>query len=195
MEVIMKLAERISQLLERHPDVLRNPNRDVVIEEAVRNREAIVSANGALATWTPPESSGRSPKDTYLVRRKESEANIDWDSPNNIPLEPKTFDMIMEDALQMLSAKRRLYVTDRVLVADPSYAMPVRTVTCWASTACSGPCRPTSSGASLPNGASAWWSCLTTSWTGPSTQAGCGSCLTARHRTWWWPWTWTGTWG
>jgi phosphoenolpyruvate carboxykinase (ATP) len=131
----MKLAERISQLLQKHPDVLPNPSRDVLIEEAVGRREAIVSASGALATWTPPESTGRSPKDTYLVRRKESEANIDWDSPNNIPLEPETFDMIMEDALQMLSAKRRLYVTDRVLVADPSYAMPVRTITCWASTA------------------------------------------------------------
>jgi phosphoenolpyruvate carboxykinase (ATP) len=134
MEVIMKLAGKISQLLDKHPDVLPNPGRNLMIEEAVRSREAIVSANGALATWTPPESTGRSPKDTYLVCRKESEANIDWDSPNNIPLEPETFDMIMEDALQTLSAKRRLYVTDRVLVADPSYAMPVRTVTCWAST-------------------------------------------------------------
>jgi phosphoenolpyruvate carboxykinase (ATP) len=135
MEVIMKTAERISQLLERHPDVLPNPSRDVLIEESIRSREVIISANGALATWTPPESSGRSPKDTYIVRRKESGANIDWDSPNNVPLEPETFDMIMEDALQMLSAKRRLYVTDRVLVADPSYTMPVRTVTDWASTA------------------------------------------------------------
>ncbi len=44
-----------------------------MIEEAVKNREAIVSANGALATWTPPESTGRSPKDTYIVRRPESE--------------------------------------------------------------------------------------------------------------------------
>ena len=106
-----------------------------MIEEAVKNREAIVSANGALVTWTPPESTGRSPKDTYIVRRKESEGNIDWDSPNNIPMEPETFDMLMEDALQALSARKRLYVTDRTLVADSSYAMPVRTVSDWALTA------------------------------------------------------------
>ncbi|MFH1929916.1 MAG: phosphoenolpyruvate carboxykinase (ATP), partial [Chloroflexota bacterium] len=87
------------------------------------------SANGALATWTPLESTGRSPKDTYIVRRKESEGNIDWDSPNNIPMQPDTFDMIMEDAIEVLSDKGRLYVTDRVLVADTSYAMPVRTIT------------------------------------------------------------------
>jgi phosphoenolpyruvate carboxykinase (ATP) len=104
-----------------------------MIQEVVENREAIVSANGALACWTPPESSGRSPKDTYLVRRPESEENIDWDSPNNIPMEPDTFDLIMEDALHLLAAKRRLYVSDRVLVADTSYAMPVKTVSDWAS--------------------------------------------------------------
>jgi phosphoenolpyruvate carboxykinase (ATP) len=41
----------------------------------------------------------------------------------------------MEDALQVLSTKRRLYVTDRTLAADPSYALPVRTVGYWALTA------------------------------------------------------------
>jgi phosphoenolpyruvate carboxykinase (ATP) len=106
-----------------------------MIQEAVDNREAILSASGALTTWTPPESTGRSPKDTYIVRRQESEANIDWDSPNNIPLEPETFDMLMEDALGVLASKKRLYVTDRTLVADSAYAMPIKTVSCWALTA------------------------------------------------------------
>jgi phosphoenolpyruvate carboxykinase (ATP) len=93
---------RIGQLVEQHPNVLDNPARKVMIEEAVKHREAIVSANGALVTWTPPESTGRSPKDTYIVRRRESEDNIDWDSPNNIPLDPETFDMLMDDALGVL---------------------------------------------------------------------------------------------
>jgi len=123
----MELERRISQLVEQS-NVMDNPARIVLIDEAVKHREAIVSANGALVTWTPPESTGRSPKDTYLVRREESEGNIDWDSPNNIPMEPETFDMIMADALQVLSTKKRLYVTDRALGADPSYAMPVKTI-------------------------------------------------------------------
>lgn len=106
-----------------------------MIQAAVDNREAIVSANGALATWTPPESTGRSPKDTYIVRRPESEGNIDWDSPNNIPLEPETFDMLFEDTLKTLFRKPRLYVTDRIVGADISYALPVRTVSYWALTA------------------------------------------------------------
>jgi phosphoenolpyruvate carboxykinase (ATP) len=127
--------KRIAQLLKEHHDVLDNPAREVMIQESVKNREACISANGALASWTPTESTGRSPKDTYNVRRRESEKEIDWDSPNNIPLEPETFDVIMDDALQTLSAKQRLYATDRVLVADPAYALPVQVITDWALTA------------------------------------------------------------
>jgi phosphoenolpyruvate carboxykinase (ATP) len=132
MEVDMEFQRRIAQVIAGHPDVLDNPSREMMIREGIRRREAIVSANGALATWTPPESTGRSPKDTYIVRHSESEGEIDWDSPNNIPLEASTFDMLVEDTLSALASKERLYVTDRVLVADPSFAMPVKTVTDWA---------------------------------------------------------------
>jgi len=120
--------ENLHQVVERHPTVLNNPHRRAMIQAAVDNKEAIVSANGALATWTPPESTGRSPKDTYIVRRPESEGNIDWDSPNNIPMAPDTFDMVFEDALKTLFRKPRVYVTDRVVGADTSYALPVQTV-------------------------------------------------------------------
>jgi phosphoenolpyruvate carboxykinase (ATP) len=131
----VKAAYKIAETLQNHADVRVNPDRALMIAEAVKKREVVISAHGALSTWTPPESTGRSPKDTYIVRRPESEGNIDWDSPNNIPMEPETFDMLLDDALQALSGKERLYVTDRTLVADPAYAMPVRVVTNWASTA------------------------------------------------------------
>jgi len=84
----VEFTERITRVIREHPDVLDNPSRETMIQEAVDRQEAIVSANGVLATWTPIESTGRSPKDTYIVRRRESEDNIDWDSPNNIALEP-----------------------------------------------------------------------------------------------------------
>jgi phosphoenolpyruvate carboxykinase (ATP) len=100
-----------------------------MIQEVVENREAVVSANGALATWTPPESSGRSPRDTYVVRDSQSQPNIDWDSPNNIPMEPETFDMIMEDAVAALLSAPKLYITDRVVGADSAWALPVRAIT------------------------------------------------------------------
>ena len=119
----MEFEKRIAQFLKSHADVLDNPSREVMIAEAVKKREAILSANGALVTWTPCESTGRSPKDTYIVRHKDSEGNIDWDSPNNIPMASDTFDMIMDDALAVLSASNRLYVTDRTLGADLAYAL------------------------------------------------------------------------
>ncbi|MBN1659868.1 MAG: phosphoenolpyruvate carboxykinase (ATP) [Anaerolineae bacterium] len=128
----MDLQAEVKHLIDRHPDVMHNPSRETMIRESVTRREGIVSANGALATWTPPESTGRSPKDTYIVQRPESEDSIDWTSPNNIPMAPDTFDMLVQDALAVLGEKIRLYVTDRTLVADPSYAMPVKTVTDWA---------------------------------------------------------------
>jgi phosphoenolpyruvate carboxykinase (ATP) len=130
-----EFSSKLADVLEGHRDVVYNPPREDMIRDAVVNREAIVSANGALATWTPPESTGRSPKDTYIVRHKASEGEIDWDSPNNIPMDAETFDMILDDALWVLGTKERLYVTDRVLVADSSYALPVKTVSYWALTA------------------------------------------------------------
>jgi len=125
----MAHEKKLSHLLEQHRDVQIDLPRAELIRQSVERKEALVSANGALATWTPIESTGRSPKDTYIVRHQQSQGNIDWDSPNNIPLSPDTFDMLMDDAIATLSHKPRLYVTDRVLVADTSYALPVRTIT------------------------------------------------------------------
>jgi phosphoenolpyruvate carboxykinase (ATP) len=127
----MSLNDRLETLLAGRSDIKRNIPRAQMIREAVAQREAVPSASGALATWTPPESSGRSPKDTYIVRRPESEDTIDWTSPNNIPLDPATFDMLLEDSLETLNDVKRLYVTDRLVGADPSYTLPVHTVTDW----------------------------------------------------------------
>ena len=121
------LCERLDAMLDKHKDVLINPSREQLIHLVVDNKEAVVSAMGALATWTPPESTGRSPKDTVLVRRTASEGTIDWDSPNNLSIEESTFDMIFTDALEAL-ATRQVLVTDRVVGADSRYALPVRTV-------------------------------------------------------------------
>ena len=118
----------LARMLGGHANVLENLKRRRLIQDAVERKEALISANGALATWTPAESTGRSPKDTYIVRHEETADTIDWDSPNNIPLEPDTFDMLWQDALATLSVKDLLYVTDRVVGADSAYALPVRTV-------------------------------------------------------------------
>jgi len=106
-----------------------DPPRRELIRDAIERHEALASACGALATWTPPHSTGRSPKDTYIVRHRASEREVDWDSPNCIALEAETFDMLWSDALAVLETRDRVYVTDRVAGADPRYALPIRTVT------------------------------------------------------------------
>ncbi|HEX7501784.1 MAG TPA: phosphoenolpyruvate carboxykinase (ATP) [Acidobacteriota bacterium] len=131
----MNFLEQLADLIAKKENVQINPKRRDLIKAAMKNREVLVSRNGALATWTRMESTGRSPKDTLTVRRPEIEAEIDWDSPNNLPLAPDTFAMILEDALALAGKKDTLFVTDRVVGADSNYALPVRTVSDRAVTA------------------------------------------------------------
>lgn len=130
----MRHDEKLRALVDRSTTA-KNPSRTEMIEESIKNRDAILTANGALATWTRPESTGRSPQDTVSVRRPSSEQNIDWDSPNNLPISEETFDILFEDAVSVLGAKKRLYVTDRALGAESRYALVTRTITDRALTA------------------------------------------------------------
>ena len=125
----MPYIDDLNAVLHAHARVLPNPSRASVVEQALSRREAIVSANGALVTWTKPESTGRSPKDTVVVRRPGTDPNIDWDAPNNLPLDAATFDMLWADAMEVLAGKDQLFVMDRVVGADPNYALPLRMVT------------------------------------------------------------------
>ena len=130
----MDFDRDLKRLLARS-SVVVNPRRERLIRDAVARGEAKVSASGALATWTPPESTGRSPADTVIVHRPQSEGTIDWDSPNNLAIDEETFDRVLEDALATLGHKDCVYELDRTIGADPSYAMPVEVVTDRALTA------------------------------------------------------------
>jgi len=123
----MSFQDRLDSLLSG-ANINRNLLRPELIKSCVENKEALVSKCGALATWTSPESTGRSPKDTLIVKRASSEANFDWSAANNIPVDEETFDMLVDDALATLGASGQVYVSDRVVGADASYALPVTTV-------------------------------------------------------------------
>ncbi len=130
----MDFERGLEQLVSR-ANIVANPRREDLIRAAIARNEAKVSASGALATWTPPESTGRSPADTVIVRRAVSDETIDWDSPNNLPIDEETFDLIVADALAALGGKDHVYELDRIVGADPAYAMPVKVVTDRALTA------------------------------------------------------------
>ncbi len=125
----MTFVSKITQILSKHNEVYTDMSREDMIRHSVENREVFISKNGALASWTPCESTGRSPKDTYIVKTEAIEKEIDWDSPNNIPLAADTFDMVLEDALKVIEGKEKVYVTNRVIGADSRYALPVKTIT------------------------------------------------------------------
>lgn len=130
-----EFKESLNEKLEDYEGVKDNVDRKRRIKDCVEEDEAFISENGALATWTPPESTGRSPKDTMIVKREESKDLIDWDSPNNIPLDPETYRMALHDALETLDEKDEVYVTDRVIGADADWALPTKTITDKALTA------------------------------------------------------------
>lgn len=123
------LKDLLTKAVEAHSNLQCNIPRQEYIRQAVENKEAIVSESGALATWTPTESTGRSPKDTVIVERDSSRESIDWSSPNNVPISEETFDMLFTDAIEILKGKEKIYETDRVVGADSSYALPVKLVT------------------------------------------------------------------
>lgn len=129
------LSRSLIDVVEGHGNVFNNIERKDIIKHVLDNREAMASKNGALATWTAPESTGRRPKDTYIVKRAASEENIDWTSPNNISISEEVFDMVFSDALDYLLRRKNTYITDRVIGADSNYALPVRTITSEALTA------------------------------------------------------------
>ena len=128
-DIQIGMTEDLIKSIQLHSNLKENLSREILITESVVNKEAILTPNGALATWTPVDSTGRSPKDTYLVRNPESQLNIDWSSPNNIEMDPKTFGLIFEDALKAIAEKQTIFTTDRVIGANSKYALPVKTVT------------------------------------------------------------------
>ena len=130
---MMSFQDRLNTLL-AGGNVRQNIPREDMIQAAVDNKEALISKCGALATWTPTESTGRSPADTLMVKRADSEATIDWSAANNIPLDPETFDMMVDDALETLGKSKNTYSCDRVIGADSAYALPVKTVSNFALT-------------------------------------------------------------
>src|SRR5512138_3516406 len=97
-----------------------------LLEHAVRLDEGQLAEMGPLATVTAPHT-GRSPDDKFIVRRPETEADIDWGAVNR-PMDPADFDALLADVQTYLSAREQLFVQDLYCGADPAYRLAVRYV-------------------------------------------------------------------
>ena len=102
-----------------------NLSETELYEEAIRNGEADITADGALRAVTG-QHTGRSPKDKFVVRDETTEDVIWWD--NNKPISPERFDVLHKDMLAHASGKT-LYVQDLIGGADPENALPTRVIT------------------------------------------------------------------
>lgn len=125
----MDMHTRLGSVVSNHADLRDNIDRTALNLLSIKNNEAWQAPCGALVTWHRPDSTGRSPEDTVIVKREVSENNIDWSSDYNLPIDPDTFDLIFEDALQLLKNKTTAYKTDRSVGADHSWALPITTIT------------------------------------------------------------------
>ncbi len=119
----------LNNLISSHKALSENISRSQMIKQCVDKREVLVAQCGALATLGPTGCTGRIPKDTYMVKDSVTEKTVDWTSTACNPMTPAVFDRIWNDAINVLSNKELLYVTDRVVGADPAFALPTRVVT------------------------------------------------------------------
>ncbi|PIQ76009.1 phosphoenolpyruvate carboxykinase (ATP) [Candidatus Peregrinibacteria bacterium CG10_big_fil_rev_8_21_14_0_10_49_24] len=127
--VSVSSKEGIDALLSSHTGLQSNLSREELIAKCVGRKEAFIAQSGALAVWNPAHSTGRIPKDTYMVEHAESKGTIDWSAEACIPMQPALFDMLLKDALAVLATKEEAFELDRVIGADSAYALPTKLLT------------------------------------------------------------------
>ena len=118
-------------LLESHgitvADIRRNLVPSRLYEEAIRfDQETRIAESGALVAYSG-DKTGRSPKDKRIVRRAESEGDVWW-GPVNVPLDPNSFSINRERAIDYLNTRERLYCFDGFAGWDPDYRVKVRVI-------------------------------------------------------------------
>ncbi|MBT3349028.1 phosphoenolpyruvate carboxykinase (ATP) [bacterium] len=123
------LKNQLENTLNAFASVHKNPARTELIQSVLDRNEAVKTPAGALLTWTPPESTGRSPKDTFIVKHGASVKNVDWSSPAANAISPDDFDEMWNFALEKIETKNEMFVMDRVIGADAKSALAVKVVT------------------------------------------------------------------
>ncbi|MCS7273241.1 MAG: phosphoenolpyruvate carboxykinase (ATP) [Fimbriimonadales bacterium] len=116
----------IDVLLGQAKPLYHNLSVAALVEHAVLNGEAQLASNGALIARTG-QYTGRSPKDKFIVRHPEYEAEIHWGAINQ-PMAPEVFDRLLLRVSAYL-VNRPLYVQDCFAGADPRYRIGVRVIT------------------------------------------------------------------
>ncbi len=108
-------------------DVRRNLPQSTLYEEAIRfDARSRIADSGALVAYSG-DKTGRSPRDKRIVRRPESEHEVWWGSVN-VPLEPHSFEINRERAIDYLNTRPRIYCFDGFAGWDPDNQVKVRVI-------------------------------------------------------------------
>lgn len=108
-------------------NIIRNAPRAALYELALRQESGTeLTDMGALVALSG-DKTGRSPSDKRIVDHAESRADIWW-GPVNIRLDPSTFAINRERAIDYLNTRDHLYCVDAYAGWDPNYRKKVRIV-------------------------------------------------------------------
>ena len=98
-----------------------------LIEHAISHHEAYLTSTGSLSVSTGAFT-GRSPENRYIVDAGEADANVNWDSPTNKPIDEKTYKRVRKNVTRYMSQRRHLFVVRGFAGADRQYARKVMVV-------------------------------------------------------------------
>jgi phosphoenolpyruvate carboxykinase (ATP) len=108
-------------------EIYRNPSPAFLYEAALRfEKGSTISATGALIAYSGKKT-GRSPTDKRVVDEPEVRDDIWWGNVN-IKLDPQSFLINRERAIDYLNTRERLYVIDGYAGWDAKYQQKIRVV-------------------------------------------------------------------
>jgi phosphoenolpyruvate carboxykinase (ATP) len=95
-----------SQGIETGAKILANLGTAPLVEQAIRNGEGVLAADGPFVVATGKHT-GRSAKDKFIVKDAET-ADTVWWGKTNVPMTPEHFAALKEDFLAALGVKDQL---------------------------------------------------------------------------------------
>lgn len=115
-----------SQGIETRANVLANLGTAPLIEQAVKNGEGMLAADGPFVVATGKHT-GRSAKDKFIVKDAETEDTVWW-GKTNVPMTPQHFAALKEDFLAAVADKDQLYVADLFGGSQGEHRVNVRVI-------------------------------------------------------------------
>jgi len=108
-------------------EIYRNPSPAFLYEAALRfEKGSTISSTGALIAYSGKKT-GRSPTDKRVVDEPEVRDDVWWGTVN-IKLDPQSFLINRERAIDYLNTRERLYVIDGYAGWDEKYQQKIRVV-------------------------------------------------------------------